>query len=79
MVGVPDAGGCRLLCPRVDDPPVLFLGSSDADVEDAASKLDEDPEEAEETLVLGASGEEAGSGRGGRPCCLRTRVYAAVA
>jgi hypothetical protein len=46
--------------------------------DEVVSALDEDPEEAEETLVLGG---EWGRNRGRerrKPVCVRTRVYASV-
>jgi hypothetical protein len=67
-----------LRCAGVDLGLVLFLDPSDVGFDEVVSALDEDPEEAEETLVLGASGGETGAGRGGSPWCVRTRVYASV-
>lgn len=66
-----------LRCARVGVGPVLFLDSSDVGFDEVVSGLDEESSEAEEALVLGVGGGEGG--RGGSPCCVRTRMYASVA
>ena len=62
-------------CAGADVAPAFVLDPSDVGSDEVVSEL----EEVEETLLLAVRGGETGAGRGGRPCCVRTRMYASVA
>ena len=81
MLGVPDACGRRygLRCTSASVTLVLFLDLSDSSIYGVVSAVEEESEELDESLVLVETGGETGAGRGGSPCCVRTRMYASVA